>query len=102
MPSKLHMTVPKTFRRNSRLPEILVLHRAHLDPSDIQEMHGVRVTCPLRTIVDLLQSGHVDRNQLNLAVDEALRRGLIARTEIDRMPNGKLRRSLVALAEQPA
>jgi predicted transcriptional regulator of viral defense system len=102
MPSKLHMTVPKTFRRNSRLPEILVLHRAHLDPSDIQEMHGVRVTRPLRTIVDLLQSGHVDHNQLKLAVDEALRRGLIVRTEIDRMPRGKLRHSLVALAEQPA
>ena len=102
MPSKLHMTVPKTFRRNSRIPEILVLHRAYLDPSDIQEMHGVRVTRPLQTIVDLLQSGHVDRNQLKLAVDEALRRGLIVRTEIDRMPHGKLRHSLVALAEQPA
>jgi hypothetical protein len=94
------MTVPKTFRRNSRIPEILVLHRAYLDPSDIQEMHGVRVTRPLQTIVDLLQSGHVDRNQLKLAVDEAMRRGLIVRSEIDRMPHSNLRRSLVALAEQ--
>ena len=32
MPSKLHMTVPREFRRNSTIPEILVLHRAHLDP----------------------------------------------------------------------
>ena len=40
MPSKLHMTVPKAFRRNSDLPEILVLHRARLETSDIQEMHG--------------------------------------------------------------
>ena len=92
----------RPFRRNSKIPEILVLHHAQLDTGNVQEMHGVRVTRPLRTIVDLLQSGHVDRNQLNLAVDEALRRGLIVRTEIDRMPNGKLRRSLVALAEQPA
>ena len=79
MPSKLHMTVPREFRRNSKIPEILVLHRAHLDPSEVQEMHGIRVTRALRTIVDLLRSGHVDRSQLKLAVDEAIRRGLIAR-----------------------
>lgn len=102
MPSKLHMTVPKEFRRNSRIPEILVLHRANLDPSEVQEAHGVRVTRALRTIMDLLRSGHVDRSQLKLAVDEAIRRGLIARREIDRMPHDKLQRSLRELAEQPA
>jgi predicted transcriptional regulator of viral defense system len=102
MPSKLHMTVPREFRRNSRIPEILVLHRAQLDPSEVQEVHGVRVTRVLRTIMDLLRSGHVDRSQLKLAVDEAIRRGLIARGEIDRMPHDKLQRSLRELAEQPA
>lgn len=102
MPSKLHMTVPREFRRNSKIPEILVLHRANLDPSEVQEVHGVRVTRVLRTIIDLLRSGHVDRSQLKLAVDEAIRRGLIARGEIDRMPHDKLQRSLRELAEQPA
>src|SRR3984957_4950810 len=102
MPSKLHMTVPREFRRNSKIPEILMLHRAHLDPSEVQEVHGVRVTRVLRTIMDLLRSGHVDRSQLKLAVDEAIRRGLIARGEIDRMPHDKLQRSLRELAEQPA
>lgn len=102
MPSKLHMTVPRKFRRNSKIPEILVLHHAQLDASDVQEMHGVRVTRPLRTIVDLLQSGHVDRSQLKQAVDEAIRRGLIGRQEIDRMPHDKLQRSLRELAGQPA
>lgn len=102
MPSKLHMTVPREFRRNSKIPEILVLHRANLDPSEVQEVHGVRVTRVLRTIIDLLRSGHVDRRQLKLAVDEAIRRGLIARGEIDRMPHDKLQRSLRELAEQPA
>ena len=102
MPSKLHMTVPRKFRRNSKIPEILVLHHAQLDASNVQEMHGVRVTRPLRTIVDLLQSGHVDRSQLKQAVDEAIRRGLIGRKEIDRMPHDKLQRSLRELAGQPA
>jgi predicted transcriptional regulator of viral defense system len=101
MPSKLHITVPRTFRRNSAIPEILVLHRAHLETSDIQEMHGVRVTRPLRTIVDLLRSGHVDRTQLKQAIDEAIRRGLVGIKEIDRMPNDKLQSSLRELAGQP-
>ena len=96
------MTVPREFRRNSRIPEILVLRRAHLDTSEVQEMHGIRVTRPLRTIVDLLRSGHVDRSQLKLAVDEAIRRGLIGTREIDRMPDDKLQRSLRELAGQPA
>jgi hypothetical protein len=96
------MTVPREFRRNSRIPEILVLHRANLEPSEVQEMQGVRVTRALRTIVDLLRSGHVDRSQLKLAVDEAIRRGLIGRREIDHMPHDKVQRSLRELAEQPA
>src|SRR5580704_8600615 len=53
MPSKLHMTVPKDFRRNSRIPEVLVLHRADLSESDIEQMQGVRVTRPLHTVLDL-------------------------------------------------
>lgn len=102
MPAKLHMTVPHGFRRNSKIPEVLSLHRANVDKSDIQEMHGVRVTRPLRTVVDLLLSGHVDRSQLKRAVDEAVRRGLIGRREIDRLPHDKLQRSLRELAGERA
>jgi predicted transcriptional regulator of viral defense system len=101
MPSKLHMTVPKGFRRNV-LPDNLVLHRAELQPSEVQEMHGVRVTRPLRAITDVLQDDGTDRSQLKLALDEALRRGLIVRKEIERMPHNALHRSLEELAGQVA
>ena len=101
MPSKLHMTVPKEFRRNV-IPDILVLHRAELKPSEVQEMHGVRVTRALRTITDLLQGSGTDRSQLKLAFGEALRRGLIVRKEIERMPHNTLHRSLEELAGQVA
>lgn len=101
MPSKLHMTVPKEFRRNV-IPDILVLHRAELKPSEVQEMHGVRVTRPLRTITDLLQGDGTDRSQLKLALDEALRRGLIVRKEIERIPHNALHHSLEELAGQVA
>ncbi|MFQ5561636.1 MAG: type IV toxin-antitoxin system AbiEi family antitoxin domain-containing protein, partial [Nitrospinota bacterium] len=44
MPSKLHMTVPKSFRRNSKIPEVLILHRAHFKENDIESRQGFRVT----------------------------------------------------------
>ena len=100
MPSKLHMTVPKHFRRNSRIPEVLVLHRADLSESDIEQMQGVRVTRPLRTVLDLLQTGHVDRNLIRQAIDEAMRRGLITGKQIDSLPHDSLRDSFRELAGQ--
>jgi predicted transcriptional regulator of viral defense system len=102
MPSKLHMTVPIEFRRNSMIPEILVLHRARVEESDAQEIYGVRVTRPMRTIIDLLRSKQVDRSQLQEAVKEAIRRGLIGKREIDRMPPDDLQGSLRSLAGQSA
>jgi predicted transcriptional regulator of viral defense system len=100
MPSKLHMTVPKHFRRNSRIPEVLVLHRADLSENDIEQMQGVRVTRPLRTVLDLLQTGHVDRNLIRQAIDEAMRRGLITGKQIDSLPHDSLRDSFRELAGQ--
>jgi hypothetical protein len=76
------------------IPEILILHRADVDKSDVLEMYGVRVTRPMRTIIDLLRSRQVDQSQLKRAVNEAIRRGLIGKREIDRMPPDDLQRSL--------
>src|ERR1700676_1366950 len=90
MPSKLHMTVPKRFRRNSRIPEILVLHKANLSEGDMQDMHGVRVTRPLRTILDLLETGHVDRTLIRQAIEEAMRRGLISKKQIEALPHDEV------------
>ena len=100
MPSKLHMTVPKHFRRNSRIPEILVLHRAELSDTDIEQMQGVRVTRPLCTVLDLLQTGHIDRNLIRQSINEAMRRGLITGKQIDSLPHDSLRDSFRELAGQ--
>jgi predicted transcriptional regulator of viral defense system len=82
MPAKLHMTVPKNFRRNSEIPRALVLHFADLRQSDNGAVHGVRVTKPMRTILDLLEGGDVPLAILRQALREGLRRGLIRRSEI--------------------
>jgi predicted transcriptional regulator of viral defense system len=82
MPAKLHMTVPKGFRRNSKIPRILVLYLADLPQSDIGDTNGIRVTKPMRTILDLLEGGEMPLGTLRQALREGLHRGLIRRSEI--------------------
>jgi len=82
MPAKLHMTVPRSFRRNSEIPRVLVLHFADLPQSDVGAAHGVRVTKPLRAILDLLAGGELPLATIRQALREGLRRGLIRRSEI--------------------
>jgi len=82
MPAKLHMTVPPTFRRSSEIPRVLVLHYADLPEGDVEVSRGVRVTKPIRTILDLLTGGEVPLATLQQALREGLRRGVIRKSEI--------------------
>lgn len=81
-PAKLHMTVPSDFRRNSDIPGILVLHHADLPESDVQTAQGFKFTRPLRTILDLIEAGTVERNFIRQALRQAVDRGLISRQRI--------------------
>lgn len=99
-PSKLHMTVPTTFRRNSETPSVLVLHRGNIPAQDIQEMFAVSCTTPLRTIRDLVTAPKTDKVLLRQAVREALGRGLMMRSDLEREDFPiELRRELRDLAE---
>lgn len=82
MPAKLHMTVPKTFRRTAPIPRALVLHRGDLAPSDTEMIEGVPITKPLRTILDLLGEDRVSDDVLVQALREALHRGTITQRAI--------------------
>ena len=81
-PAKLHMTVPMRFRRNSEIPSILVLHYADLSASDVQTGPGYKTTRPLRTMLDLIESGEVERNFIRQALTQAVDRGMITRQQI--------------------
>src|SRR5215472_12127183 len=81
-PAKLQMTVPTDFRRNSDIPGILVLHYADLPENDIQAAQGFKFTRPLRTILDLIEAGTVERNFIRQALRQAVDRGLITRQQI--------------------
>lgn len=81
-PAKLHMTVPPQFRRNSEIPSILILHHGIVPPQDIQTAQGFRFTRPLRTIVDVVETGVVERAFARQAVQQAFDRGLIKRSDL--------------------
>jgi hypothetical protein len=81
-PAKLHRTVPINFRRNSAIPRILVLHYAGLLESDVQTAQGFKFTRPLRTILDVIEAGTVERNFIRQAIRQAVDRGLITRQQI--------------------
>lgn len=81
-PAKLHMTVPKHFRRNSDTPGIVVLHYADLPTSDVQAGPGYKYTRPLRTILDLIEAGTVERTFIRQALRQAIDRGLITRQQL--------------------
>ena len=90
MPSKLHMTVPPQFRRNAAVPKELVLHKANLHPTDVEQRQGYRVARPLRAIADLLLEGTESHDRLRQALSEGLRRGIIARKELEQHPSRKI------------
>jgi len=37
------------------IPEVLRLHRARLTERDVETIDGVRVTTPLRTLIDVIE-----------------------------------------------
>jgi hypothetical protein len=57
MPAKLDMTVPPGFRRMATIPDVLRLHHAKLNQREIQTIDGVRMTTPLRTLIDIIGEG---------------------------------------------
>jgi predicted transcriptional regulator of viral defense system len=94
-PAKVHMTVPPTFRRNSRLPGAVVLHRAKLAPAEVTHLRGLAVCRPLRALCDVANT-HLDAlGDLQPIAAEARRRGLITERELSAVSEQETARKLV-------
>jgi hypothetical protein len=93
-PAKLHMTVPMYFRRNSEMPGIVVLHYADLPTSDVQAGPGYKFTRPLRTVLDLIEAGTVERNFIRQALRQSVDRGLITRRQLRDTPMSQTARKI--------
>ncbi|HSW86251.1 MAG TPA: type IV toxin-antitoxin system AbiEi family antitoxin domain-containing protein [Rhabdochlamydiaceae bacterium] len=82
MPAKMHMTVPKRFRRSINIPKMLVLHFADLPEIEVQRQQGYLVTTPLRTIVDVTEESKLSEELIVQAIQDAIKQGLILHTEL--------------------
>lgn len=74
-PARIHLTVPRGFRQRS---DAVILHRAELTESDVEDRMGYRVTTPVRAIAECAAAGE-DQDVLDGAVSEALERGVASR-----------------------
>ncbi|MFC3687020.1 hypothetical protein [Aquipuribacter hungaricus] len=82
----------------------LVAHRLRLEPREVVTLRGIQVTTPARTLVDLVL--RADRPAALAMLDAALRRGLVAETDLPALrtacthrPGGAAVRDLWDLAD---
>ena len=94
-PAQLHLTVPASFRRNAKPPAVLTLHQDDVPVCDIERRQGYYLTRPIRTIVDLVMADVDSRDHLRQALQQALTRGLVTRTELQRNPDRWLLETLL-------
>jgi len=97
LPQRIHMTVPPSFRKLP--PSGCVLHKATLSPPDVEMHEGFSVTTPLRTLADAATSHGISDEQLIKAVADALDRGMVRKSKVQRMIGQipRLGRTLAAL-----
>jgi len=77
VPTTIHVLVPRARRWAHALPGVTVHTTANdLAPNDIVTRQGMRITTPLRTILDVADSGTAPE-QVIMAVRQAQARGLI-------------------------
>jgi predicted transcriptional regulator of viral defense system len=92
----VHVTGPE--RRGRRG---FTYHRSFLAPDDVTRRHGVPVTRPARTLVDM--AAGADMLLIERAVEDALRRSLVTRSELKAeasrgRPGSAAIRELIALS----
>lgn len=83
MPAKIHLTVPPSFRAEA---PGLILHKAKIPKSDIEQREGFSLTTPLRSILETAAEG-AEIDHLARAIEDAGERGLLTtkmlRTRVD-------------------
>ena len=74
MPRRIHLTVPRAFRK--RTPRNIILHRGTVPATEREQHTGFHVTTPLRTLLDAAD-GELSPEHLLAAVPDGIERGLV-------------------------
>lgn len=80
---RTHVALPRGQEQNQRLG--FCFHNWVLEPTEVQLVDGIRVTTPLRTLIDVMCM--TDVLSAVAALDSALRMGLVTESDRDRMPH---------------
>lgn len=80
MPARIHLTLPPGFRK--KVTGGIIVHRARLADQEVVLREGVRVTAPLRTILDLAADA-LESDWLAGVTRDALAHGLVSRQELE-------------------
>lgn len=81
-PTKLHITVPRNFRRHSKIPNILQLHYSTFSAAECEERSGYLITKPFRTIVDCIRTGTISNEFILQAIHQSLQKGYLRNSDL--------------------
>lgn len=85
-PSKVYFTVPKSFRRTAKKPDVLVLHKNNLKKNEITDYQGLKITTVIKTLSDVATESAMSIDLIEQAVKEALKKGMISKSELKLFP----------------
>ncbi len=82
LPTKIHMTVPKKFRKMNDPPKILKVYFKNLEDKDYQWMNSYRVTTLFKTLVDLRISPLYSGETFKYAFEDVIQKSKLSKKEI--------------------
>lgn len=83
-PAKIHITLPRGYRVNRPVPPVYAIHSADLSDHEVEQVNGIPVTTPTRTIVDCCRD-HLGPALIRQAIDDAVRKGLLGASQAERL-----------------
>ena len=83
-PGKVHITLPPALRIRRAPPGQLVIHYAHLDPTDVQIIEGIPVTTAERAIRDV-HAAHLGPALVRQAIEDGRRTGHLSSDQAKRL-----------------
>lgn len=75
-PTRIHLTIPNTYRLQKPIPRLYRIHRRDLSKDERTHHEGIPIVTPQRAILDGIDSG-VRTDLLRQAIDTAHRRGQV-------------------------
>jgi predicted transcriptional regulator of viral defense system len=79
-PSKVHITLPWPHRTSRTPPPYLIVHRARIEPADVERRNGLLVTSARRSIADCIREGLLP-SLVRQAIGQAQARGDLTAAE---------------------